>query len=155
MTTAERQKPDLFRKDPGRIKRVAKGSGRADKDVADLLQRFTFMQGMMGQIGKNAGMLGRIPGMKQLAMGNRLRDAVRTGGLEQNPMMSNLADSLLEAAVAGGGGGPGGMGGMGGLAGMLGRPGAGKPGAMRPKVSADKRKALRKQQKKARQKSRR
>ena len=41
--------------------------------------------------------------MKQLAMANRLRDAVKTGGLEYNPMMANLADSLLEAAVAGGG----------------------------------------------------
>jgi signal recognition particle subunit SRP54 len=138
MTRAERRTPKLFVEQPSRVKRVAKGSGRTDREVADLLQRFGFMQGLMGQIGKQAGMLQRLPGMKQLAMANRLRDAVRTGGLEHNPMMANLADSLLEAAVAGG---PGGM--------------KGAPGARKPKVDAAKRKALRRAQKKARKKSRR
>jgi hypothetical protein len=80
--------------------------------------------------------------MKQLAMANRLRDAVKTGGLEYNPMMANLADSLLEAAVASGPGG----------AGLAGK---GAPGMRRPKIDPAKRKALRKAQKKARKKSRR
>jgi len=148
----------LFQKQPNRIKRVAKGSGRTDKDVADLLQRFTFMQSMMGQIGKQAGFLQKMPGMKQLAMASKLRDAVRTGGLEGNPMMANIADSLLEAAVAGGGpSGPGGrMPNIPGLPpGMFGGAPAGSAGGRHSKLSADKRKAIRKQQKKARQKSRR
>jgi signal recognition particle subunit SRP54 len=159
MTKDERRMPALFTKQPGRIKRVAKGSGSADKDVADLLQRFTFMQSMMGSIGKQAGFLQRMPGMKQLAMANRLKDAVRTGGLEGNPMMSNIADSLLEAAVAGGGKGAKGLPDMlAGLPGMppgFGAPTAGTGGGRHSKLSADKRKAIRKQQKKARQKSRR
>jgi len=82
-------------------------------------------------------MLGKIPGMKQLAAANRLRDAVKTGGFEGNPMMSNLADQLLEAAVAEQGGfGPGG------------------PGPKRP-VDKGKKKSKRKMQRKSRRKSRR
>jgi signal recognition particle subunit SRP54 len=141
MTKAERKQPKLFIEKPNRIKRVAKGSGSTDKEVADLLQRFGFMQSLMGQIGQQAGFLQRMPGMKQLAMANRLRDAVKTGGLDFNPMMANLADSLLEAAVAGGG--PGGM---------MGAKGA--PGARKVKIDPAKRKALRKAQKKARKKNR-
>jgi signal recognition particle subunit SRP54 len=102
------------------------------------------MQGLMGQIGQQAGLLNRMPGMKQLAMANKLRSAVKTGGLEYNPMMANLADSLLEAAVAGGG--------MPGMPGMPGQKGA--PGVRTVKLDANKRKALRKAQKKARKKSR-
>jgi signal recognition particle subunit SRP54 len=139
MTKAERRTPELFVKQPTRLKRVARGSGSTDKEVADLLQRFGFMQNLMGQIGQQAGMLQRLPGMKRLAMQNRLRDAVRTGGLDYNPMMANLADSLLEAAVAGGG------------------PGAAKAAAAARKIKLDpaKRKAMRKAQKQARKKSRR
>jgi hypothetical protein len=112
------------------------------------------MQSMMGTIGKQAGFLQRMPGMKQLAMANRLKDAVRTGGLEGNPMMANIADQLLEAAVAGGGG-PSGLpaGLMRQLGGMA--PASGTSGGRHSKLSAEKRKAMRKQQKKARQKSRR
>jgi signal recognition particle subunit SRP54 len=141
MTKAERKKPQLFVDQPARIKRVSKGSGRTDREVADLLQRFGFMQSLMGQIGQQAGLLQRLPGMKQLAMANRLRDAVRTGGLEHNPMMANLAETLLEAAVAGGPGG----------AGLAAR---GAPGVRKPKLDPAKRKAMRKAQKKARKKSR-
>jgi signal recognition particle subunit SRP54 len=100
MTRQERAKAELFKKQPSRLTRVAKGSGTAEKQVAEILQRFTFMKKMMGNIGSQAGMLSKIPGMKQMAAANRLRDAVKTGGLEGNPMMANLTDSLLEAAVA-------------------------------------------------------
>jgi hypothetical protein len=79
-------------------------------------------------------------------MANRLKDAVKTGGLEFNPMMANLADTLLEAAVAGDG-----AGGMGALAGMMPK---GMPGTRQIKVDPAKRKALRRAQKKARKKSR-
>jgi signal recognition particle subunit SRP54 len=138
MTRQERAKADLFQKQPTRLVRVAKGSGTAEKQVAEILQRFAFMKQMMGSIGSQAGMLSKIPGMKQMAAANRLRDAVKTGGLEGNPMMANLADSLLEAAVAGQGGlGPG--------------------GAQGPRRAIDKskKKSKRKMQKKSRRKSRR
>jgi signal recognition particle subunit SRP54 len=103
MTQRERVEPELFAKQRGRIARVAKGCGRTEKDVVDLLQRFSFMKQMMGDIGQQAGMLQRLPGMKQMAAARRLNQMVRTTGLEANPMMSNLADQLLEAAVAGDG----------------------------------------------------
>jgi len=138
MTRQERAKAELFQKQPSRLTRVAKGSGTAEKQVAEILQRFAFMKQMMGSIGSQAGTLSKIPGMKQMASANRLRDAVRTGGLEGNPMMANLADSLLEAAVAE----------RGGL-----MPG----GAQEPRrvINKGKKKSKRKMQKKSRRKSRR
>ena len=138
MTRQERVKAELFQKEPTRLVRVAKGSGTAEKQVAEILQRFAFMKQMMGSIGSQAGMLSKIPGMKQMAAANRLRDAVKTGGLEGNPMMANLADSLLEAAVVDQGGfGPG---------------GAQAPGRA---INKSKKKSKRKMQKKSRRKSRR
>lgn len=136
MTKAERQRPQLFVEQTDRIKRVARGSGHTEQDVADLLKRFSFMQNMMGQIGKQAGMLQKLPGMKQMAMASKLKDAVSTGGFEGNPMMANLADSLLEAAVAEGPRNPG------------------STGQRKKVIDSGKRKSKRKQQKKARRKSR-
>jgi signal recognition particle subunit SRP54 len=140
MTKRERIDPELF-KQKGRLQRVAKGSGRTDREVADLLQRFSFMKQMMGDIGQQAGMLSKIPGMKQMATARRLNEMVKTTGLEANPMMSSLADQLLEAAVAGDGQARG-----------MARPGG-------PKVlkasEKNKKKHLRKLQKQARKKSRR
>ena len=136
MTKKERAQAELFQKEPSRIVRVARGSGTAEKQVAEILQRFAFMKQMMGSIGTQAGMLGKIPGMKQLAAANRLRDAVRTGGLEGNPMMANLADQLLEAAVADQGG-------------------LGPDAGTRRTVNKNKKKSKRKMQKKSRRKSRR
>jgi signal recognition particle subunit SRP54 len=103
MTKAERRDTELFRRHPQRIKRVAQGSGRQEKDVGELLQRFEFMRQMMSQIGEQASILQKMPGIRQMAMARRLKEAVKTGGLEDNPMMANLADNLLEAAVAGDG----------------------------------------------------
>ncbi len=142
MTKQERREPDLFKKESSRVTRVAKGCGREPKDVVDLLNRFMFMRQMMGNIGQQAGLLSKMPGMKQAAMARRLNDMVRTGGLEGNPMMAGLADQLLEAAVAEG---PGGM-----FGGMRGAPSAGK----RKAPSKAKRKDKRKKQKQARRKSR-
>lgn len=144
MTKRERVEPELFAKEKGRIQRVAKGSGRTEKEIVDLLQRFSFMKQMMGDIGQQAGLLQRLPGMKQMAAAKRLNEMVRTTGLEANPMMSSLADQLLEAAVAGEGPMAGMMGGM--------RPGA-APKALKP-ADKNKKKHLRKLQKQARKKSR-
>ena len=98
-----------------------------------------FMRQMMGDIGQQAGMLSKMPGMKQMAMARRLNEMVKTGGLEHNPMMAGLADQILEAAVAGEG--PAGARGM---------------KSVRGKVNDKaKKKNKRKQQKQARRKSRR
>ncbi len=138
MTRQERAEAELFQSQPTRLVRVAKGSGTSEKQVAEILQRFAFMKQMMGSIGSQAGMLSKIPGMKQMASANRLRDAVKTGGLEHNPMMANLADSLLEAAVAEQGG--------------FGPAQGAQP---RKVVNKGKKKSKRKMQKKSRRKSRR
>ncbi|MGD8606926.1 MAG: signal recognition particle protein [Myxococcales bacterium] len=136
MTRQERARSELFQKQPTRLARVAQGSGTSERQVAEILQRFAFMKQMMGSIGSQAGMLSKIPGMKQLAAANRLRDAVKTGGLEGNPMMANLADSLLEAAIVEQGGGR-----------------AGGDSTKRV-VNKGKKKSKRKMQKKSRRKSR-
>ncbi|MBK8169362.1 MAG: signal recognition particle protein [Sandaracinaceae bacterium] len=153
MTRDERRQVELFQKQPSRVKRVAKGSGRTDKEVVELLQKFSFMRQMMGDIGQQAGMLQRLPGMKQLAMARRLKDAVSTGGLEGNPMMAGLADSLLESVVAGDGGNPFAGMGLGAMPGMGGGPGM--PGVRKKPLDKNKTKKLRQMQKKARKKSRR
>lgn len=138
MTKQERLEPELFTKERSRVARVSNGCGREEKDVVDLLNRFGFMRKMMGSIGQQAGMLSKMPGMKQMAMSRRLSDMVKTGGLEGNPMMAGLADQLLEAAVAGDG-----KGGM--------RP---PPSSKRKSASRAKKKQKRKRQKQARRKSR-
>jgi len=104
MTKQERRQPELFKQQRGRISRVAKGCGREEKDVVELLNRFMTMRQMMGSIGQQAGMLSKIPGMKQMANARQLNKMVKMGGMENNPMMGGLAEQLLEAAVAEGGG---------------------------------------------------
>ena len=105
MTKDERTDPDLFVQQPKRLLRVAKGSGRTDVEVKDLLDKFAGMRKMIGDIGAQAGLLAKIPGMRQLAVARKLKDAVRMqggGGMQQ------LQETILEAAVAAQGGGAGG-----------------------------------------------
>ena len=65
MTKKEREQPELI--DESRRQRIAKGCGRTPAEVDGLMQRFFAMRDMMGNIGQNPGLLGRIPGMQQLA----------------------------------------------------------------------------------------
>jgi signal recognition particle subunit SRP54 len=65
MTPAERKRPDIL--DDSRVNRVAKGSGRKEKDVKELLVKYRAMRGMMKQIGSAEGLLSRLPGFRQLA----------------------------------------------------------------------------------------
>ena len=65
MTPAERKRPDLL--DESRMNRVARGSGRKDKDVKELLAKYNAMRGMMKQIGSAEGLMSRLPGFRQLA----------------------------------------------------------------------------------------
>ncbi len=136
MTPAERHDIELFRKQPKRLIRVAKGSGRPEREVAELLQRFAIMRQMLGNIGQHAGRLGKIPGLAKLARTGRLKEQVGLQGLDDNPMMANLAESLLEAAVAN-------------------QAPALRQTPQKKQQDRAKRKNLRKQQRKSRQKSRR
>jgi len=147
-TRFERKDPYALIREPSRVSRIAKGSGQKEEPVQELVQKFLFMKQMMDGLGANMGMLGRLPGMKNVAMAKQLRKQMAQGG-----------------------GMPGmgfpGMPGMGfpgmGMPGM-GMPGMGMPGAagesmtrMKPLSAAEKnaRKAARKREKEARRKSRR
>src|SRR4051794_6681818 len=46
--------------DQSRLQRVARGSGRKEAEVADILNRFATMRQMMMQIGMSTGLLGKI-----------------------------------------------------------------------------------------------
>jgi signal recognition particle subunit SRP54 len=70
--------------DMGRLKRVAGGSGHKENEVADLLNRFATMRQVMMQIGMSTGLLGKIPGFKQLAQAKKLM------GMDVNALASMM-----------------------------------------------------------------
>jgi signal recognition particle subunit SRP54 len=89
MTKAERSHPELFiveteetgkdgKKKPkeefhlDRIRRVARGAGRKEAEVKELINKFATMKGMMLQLGASSGMFGKIPGLKQLSQMKQL-----------------------------------------------------------------------------------
>ncbi|MCP4196133.1 MAG: signal recognition particle protein [Proteobacteria bacterium] len=140
MTIKERQDVSLFDKQPGRVERVAKGSGRETKDVKELVTRFKGVRDMMGNIGAQAGLLSKIPGMKQMAMARKLKGAMGGGKMPgmpgmPNDLMGGLSQEMLQAAVA--------------------EQGAGGDRKVRSVTNKRKAKAKRKQAKKARKKGRR
>jgi signal recognition particle subunit SRP54 len=85
MTEQERKTPSVIKQ--SRVDRIAKGSGRKPQDVAELLQKFTMMQQMMGSIGENPGLLGNIPGFKQLAQMSKLKDMNLGSLFAKDPLM--------------------------------------------------------------------
>ena len=96
MTEKERLQPELIQ--GGRIERIAKGSGRKPNEVKELLQKFSMMQQVMGNIGQNPGLLGRIPGFKQLAQLSKMK------GADLGSMLGG--DKLMQQALGGGAGMP-------------------------------------------------
>jgi signal recognition particle subunit SRP54 len=147
-TRFERRDPYALTREPSRATRIAKGSGQPEQQVQELVQKFLFMKQMMEGLGANMGMLGKVPGMKNLAMAKQMRKQMAAGG-------------------------PGFMG-MPGLPGMPGMPGMGFPGMGMPGLSPgaapadgmtkmrtlsaserNAKKAQRKREKEARRKSRR
>lgn len=111
MTKQEKADPNALIREPGRVKRVARGSGSPEEAVSDLVQKFLFMQQMMSGMGQNmGGLLGNLPGLKQLGMARNLRRAMKSGKMP--PGMPDLN------ALMGGGGFPGMPPGMGGFPGM-------------------------------------
>nr|WP_230467252.1 signal recognition particle protein [Lujinxingia vulgaris] len=153
MTTREKKDPDVLTRQPGRVRRIAKGSGNDKEKVEQVIQQFNMMRGMMQQFSSmgGGGLLGKIPGLKQL---NQLR------GMKDMDMSSILGDLM---GGAGGGGGPGG--GLSGLPGFDGPnlpPGYSPPGGRllgsskgtkSKSLSANKRKRKRRTVKQARKKN--
>jgi signal recognition particle subunit SRP54 len=90
---------------PGRVKRIAKGSGRGEQEVKELLQKFAQMRQMMVQLGASTGLMGKIPGFKQFQQ------------------MKKLANMDIGALMNAGGELPPGFGGAGGMPGMPAMPG--------------------------------
>ena len=79
MTKQERSQPELIEK--SRASRIAKGCGHKPKDVHDLVKRFDQMRDMMRTLGGGGGgMLGKIPGMGQLAGAGGMNPAALLGG---------------------------------------------------------------------------
>jgi signal recognition particle subunit SRP54 len=157
-TKFERKDPYALIREPSRATRIAKGSGQPENQVQELVQKFLFMKQMMEGLGANMGMMGKIPGMKNVAMARQLKKQMAQGGM---PGMGMPGMPGFPGMGMPGMGFPGmGMPGM-GMPGM-GIPGMGGGGGdsmtkMRPLSATEKnaRKAARKREKDARKKSRR
>jgi signal recognition particle subunit SRP54 len=80
MTLSEREDPNALVREPSRVKRISRGSGQPAEAVSELVQKFLFMRQMMGGFGQDLGLLGNIPGLKNLAMAKNLRNAMKGGG---------------------------------------------------------------------------
>ena len=93
MTRAERQRPDVIT--DGRLKRIAKGSGRTEKEVKDLLKQYNSMRAVMKQVGSAPGLLSRLPGVKQLMQLRKLQ------GKGMEDVLGEDA-AAVEAAMQGG-----------------------------------------------------
>jgi signal recognition particle subunit SRP54 len=94
MTKVERQRPDVI-SEP-RVKRIARGSGRSEREVRDLLKQYNTMRGVMRQIGDAPGLLSRLPGIKQLFQLRKLQ------GKGMEDVLGEEAGDV-ERAMAGGG----------------------------------------------------
>jgi signal recognition particle GTPase len=57
--------------DQNRVRRVARGAGRKESEVADILNRFAMRRQLMMQLGASTGLLGKIPGLQQFAQMKR------------------------------------------------------------------------------------
>jgi signal recognition particle subunit SRP54 len=53
--------------DEKRVKRVARGAGRKEHEVKELLNKFAMMRQMMTHMGAQTGLLGKIPGFRQIS----------------------------------------------------------------------------------------
>jgi signal recognition particle subunit SRP54 len=80
MTLSERDDPNALIREPSRVKRISRGSGQPAEAVSELVQKFLFMRQMMGGFGQDLGLLGNIPGLKNLAMAKNLKKAMAGGG---------------------------------------------------------------------------
>ena len=103
MTKSERSEPELLGQQPSRTRRIAQGSGTTVKEVRDLVQRFFAMRNMMKQVGKQPGLLGNLPGFKQLNQLKQMR------GANMGDFFNEFDDMGMgdPSAMMGGAGGPG------------------------------------------------
>ncbi|MGZ3418856.1 MAG: signal recognition particle protein [Polyangiales bacterium] len=137
MTRKERQDAYLMVREPERVNRISKGSGRKSEEVQALLQQYLMMKQMMDSMSSQGGLfnslLGALPGGKSLQMARAMKKM--GGGMGGMPGMP-------------------GMPGMGGFPGMF--PGMGMPGMGMgaPKPSMTKMKPLSEAEKNAKKRAR-
>jgi signal recognition particle subunit SRP54 len=141
MTPAERRDPSLINK--SRIARIARGSGRQPADVEDLLSRFNMMKQLVQQLSAAPGLLGQLPGFKQLSTLSKLR------GMDLGNVLGDMGKGLP--------GMPGAQVRPKGIPKGYTPPGTSPGGMARPPKAADKERSRnkRKAQKAARKKGRR
>jgi len=104
MTRAERTRPDTIT--DGRLKRIAKGSGRTEKEVKDLLKQYNAMRSVMKQVGSAPGLLSRLPGVKQLMQlrklqGKGMEDVLGADAAAVEQAMGGGMDQAAMARMAG------------------------------------------------------
>jgi signal recognition particle subunit SRP54 len=104
MTLVERRRPDTITEP--RLKRIARGSGRSEKEVRNLLKQYHAMRMVMKQVGSAPGLLSRLPGVKNLMnlrqlQGKGMEDVLGSdaGSLEQ--AMGGGMDQAAMARAAG------------------------------------------------------
>ena len=107
MTPAERSDPGII--DESRAKRIARGSGREPAEVKDLVGRFGMMRQMMAGLAAQPGLLGQLPGFKQLGQIRGLKgqgmqdllgkpgDAIRAMTRGQGKGMAGLPPGVMPA----------------------------------------------------------
>jgi signal recognition particle subunit SRP54 len=100
MTADERRRPDSITEP--RVKRIARGSGRGEKEVKDLLKQYNSMRAVMKQVGSAPGLLARLPGVKQLMQlrklqGKGMEDVL---GEDAKAVESALQGGLVPAEAA-------------------------------------------------------
>jgi signal recognition particle subunit SRP54 len=152
MTRGEKLDPYVLVREPGRVKRISKGSGQPEQGVNELIQKFLFMKQMIGNVGQNMGMLGKIPGMKQFGMAKNLKKAMAGGGFPGMPGMGMPGMGMPGMGMPGMG--------MPGMGMPFGMPGMAAPGDSMTKMRSlsktekNAKKAQRKREREARKKSR-
>ncbi len=104
MTQAERLRPDSITEP--RIKRIARGSGRTDKEVRDLLKQYNAMKSVMKTVGSAPGLLSRLPGMKNLMnlrrmQGKGMEDVLGADAAAMEQAMGGGTDQAAMARMAG------------------------------------------------------
>jgi signal recognition particle subunit SRP54 len=104
MTAMERRRPDSI--GDSRIARIARGSGRPEKEVRDLIKQYHAMRGVMRQIGSAPGLLSRLPGVKQLMQlrklqGKGMEDVLGKDAAAMEQLADGMDPSMLAAQAAG------------------------------------------------------
>ena len=104
MTRLERQRPDAITEP--RIKRIARGSGRPEKEVKNLLKQYNAMRMVMKQIGSAPGLLSRLPGVKNLMnlrklQGKGMEDVLGSDAAAFEQAMGGGLDQASMARAAG------------------------------------------------------